>query len=113
METINKPVINEEIVIRRQWIAFIAMFVLFFLAVLISVKVFVVIKYIVLGVCIPILYLGTSSIKNRISIARLRGQKGYSRDTRAVVFGAIMLVMAIAYIVIVFTPFLSDIFLPF
>ena len=113
METINKPVINEEIVIRRQWIAFVAMFVLFFLAGLISVKVFGVIKYSVLGVCIPMLYLGTSSIKNRISIARLRGQKGYSRDTRAVVFGAIMLVMAIAYIVIVFTPFLSDIFLPF
>jgi hypothetical protein len=113
METINKPVINEEIVIRRQWIAFVALFVLFFLAGLISVKVFGVIKYSVLGVCIPMLYLGTSSIKNRISIARLRGQKGYSRDTRAVVFGAIMLVMAIAYIVIVFTPFLSDIFLPF
>jgi len=113
METINKPVTNEEIVIKRQWISFFAAFILFFLAGLISIKVFGVIKYSVLGVCIPMLYLGTSSIKNRISIARLRGQKGYSRGTRAVIFGVIALVVSITYIVIVFTSSLSKIFLPF
>jgi hypothetical protein len=113
MDAINKPVTNEEIVIKRQCMAFTATFVLFALAGLISVKVFGAIKYSVLGACIPMLYLGASSIKNRISIARLRGQKGYSRDTRAVIFGAIMLVVAIAYIVIVFTPALSSKLLPF
>jgi hypothetical protein len=113
MDTINKPEINEEIVVKRQWMAFIAAFVLFLVAGLISVKVFGVIKYSVLGICLPILYLGASSIKNRISIARLRGQKGNSRGTRAVVFGAVMIVFAIAYTVVVFTPSLSDIFLPF
>ena len=113
MEAINKPEINEEIAVKRQWVAFIAAFVLFFVAGLISVKVFGVIKYSALGVCLPMLYLGISSIKNRISIARLRGQKGYSTGTRAVVFGILMIVFAIAYIVIIFTPSLSDIFFPF
>jgi len=113
MDTISKSVTNEEVVIKRQWMAFIAAFVLFALASLISVKVFGVAKYGVLGVCIPMLYLGASSIKNRVSIVRLRGQKGFSRDTRAVIFGVIMVVVAVVYIVIVFTPSLSDKLLPF
>jgi hypothetical protein len=106
MDTNNKPVTNEEIVIKRQWMALIAAFVLFFLAGFISLKMTGVVKYGVIGACIPMLYIGGSSIKNRISIARLRGQKGYSRDRRAVVLGSIMLIIAITYLVIVFIPFL-------
>ena len=86
MDTDNKPIINQEIVIKGQRIASIAAFVLFILADSISVKVFGVEKYGVLGICIPMFYLGASSIKNRVSIVRLKGQKGYSRDTRACCF---------------------------
>ncbi|MFZ1039835.1 MAG: hypothetical protein WCA79_13765 [Anaerolineales bacterium] len=113
MDTDNKPIINEEIVIKGQRIASIAAFVLFILADSISVKVFGVEKYGVLGICIPMFYLGASSIKNRVSIVRLKGQKGYSRDTRAVVFGIIMVVIALGYIFILFIPFLSERLLPF
>jgi hypothetical protein len=113
MDSANKSAMNEAVVIKRQWIAFVAAFVLFALASFISVRVFGVAKYSILGLCLPMAYLGISSIKNRVSIARLRGQKGYSRDTRAVIFGVIMLVLATAYVVIVFTPFLSSRFLPF
>ena len=113
MDSANKPAINEAVVIKRQWIAFVAAFVLFVLASFISVKVFGVAKYSILGLCAPMAYLGISSIKHRVSIARLRGQKGYSRDTRAVVFGIIMLVLATAYVAVVFIPFLSSRLLPF
>ena len=108
MEVNNLPKVNDEVVVKRQWIAFIAAFILFIFAGFISMKVFGVAKYSVLGLCIPMLYLGASSIKNRLSIARLRGQEGYSKGTRAVVFGIIMIVVAIAYIIIMFTPFLAN-----
>jgi len=66
-----------------------------------------------LAVMIPNLYLGASSIKNRVSIMRLRGQKGYSRDTRAVIFGIIIVVVALGYFFILFNPLLSEKLLPF
>ena len=109
----DRLIVDEEIVIKRQWTALTAAFILFALGGFISLRLFGVVKYGILGVCIPMLYLGVSSIKNRISIARFRGQKGYSRDRRAVVLGVIMLVVAIGYSVIVFAPLLSDSLLPF
>ena len=70
-------------------------------------------RYSILAVMIPNLYLGASSIKNRVSIMRLRGQKGYSRDTRAVIFGIIIVVVALGYFFILFNPLLSEKLLPF
>ena len=70
-------------------------------------------RYSILAVMIPYLYLGASSIKNRVSIMRLRGQNGYSRDTRAVIFGIIMVVVALGYFFILFNPLLSARLLPF
>lgn len=102
----TKPVVHEEVVIKRQQIAVIAAFILFAIGSFISLRLFGVAKYGVLGVCIPMLYLGVSSIKNRISLVRLRGQKTYSRDTRAIVFGVIMIAFAIVYMVMVFAPLL-------
>ncbi len=113
MEINNKPVNNEEIIIKRQWVAFIATFVLFFPAVFISLSVFGIARYSILAVMIPMMYLGTSSIKNRVSIMRLRGQKGYSRDTRALIFGIITVVVALGYFFILFNPLLSERLLPF
>jgi hypothetical protein len=114
MEIIDDaPKVDEKVIAKRQWTACIAAFILFSLACLISIKVFGVGKYSVLGLCIPLLYIGSSSIKNRLSIVRVRGQKGYSTGTRAVIIGAIMIVFAIAYVIIVFTPSLSNRLLPF
>ncbi len=100
----NKPAAHEEVVIKRQLIAVIAAFILFVFGGFISERLFGVTKYGVLGVCIPMLYLGGSSIKNRISIIRLRGNKAYSRDRRAVILGAGMIVLAILYLILVFLP---------
>ena len=88
-------------------------FCYFFPAVFISLNVFGAARYSILAVMIPYLYLGASSIKNRVSIMRLRGQNGYSRDTRAVIFGIIMVVVALGYFFILFNPLLSARLLPF
>jgi hypothetical protein len=102
METDNKPTVQEEVVLKRQWIAVIAAFVLFFIGGYLSERIFGVTEYGILGVCLPMLYLGISSIRNRISIIRLRGKKDYSRDTRAVVLGTFMIVLSIAYLLMAF-----------
>lgn len=101
----NKSVAQEEAVIKRQWIAVVTAFVLFLAGVLFSEQLFGDIKYGILGVCLPMLYLGASSIINRISIIRLRGKKEYSRDQRAVVLGSFMILLAILYLVFAFVPF--------
>jgi hypothetical protein len=113
MDDSNKPTISEKVVVQRQWIAFSATFVLFALTSFLSIKVFGVPKYSILGMSAPMAYLGFSSIKNRFSIAKFRGQQGYSKGTRAVIFGVVMLVLALASVAIVFIPFLSDRFFPF
>jgi hypothetical protein len=98
----NKPNAHEEMILKRQWIAVIAAFVLFAIGGFLSQRMFGVTEYGIFGVCIPMLYLGVSSIKNRISIIRLRGKKEYSRDQRAVTLGTFMIVLAVAYAVMVF-----------
>jgi hypothetical protein len=108
MNANNLKKVSDEVVVKRQWIAFISCFILFLLASFISAKVFGVAKYSVLGMCIPMWYIGASSIKNRLSIVRLKGQAGYSKGTRAVILGVIMIVVATAYIIIMFTPFISN-----
>ena len=100
----DRPASHEETIIKRQWIAVAAAFVFFLVGGFISMRVFGVTKYGVLGVCLPMLYIGASSIKNRISIVRVRGRQGYSRDKHAVTFGVILLVLAIAYLVLAFMP---------
>jgi hypothetical protein len=101
----HKPVTHEEAVIKRQWIAVVMAFVLFFAGILFAEQLFGDIKYGILGVCIPMLYLGASSIINRVSIIRLRGKKDYSRDQRAVTLGAFVIILAILYLVFAFAPF--------
>lgn len=100
----NRLEAHEEVIIRRQWIAVVAAFILFFAGGFLSTRLFGVTKYGALGVCIPMLYLGISSIKNRLSIIRFRGQKGYTRDKRAMTLGIIMLALASAYTILVFMP---------
>jgi hypothetical protein len=100
----NRLEAHEEVIIKRQWIAVVAAFILFFVGSFLSTRLFGVTKYGALGVCIPMLYLGISSIKNRLSIIRFRGQKGYTRDKRAMTLGIIMLALASAYTILVFMP---------
>jgi hypothetical protein len=107
MDTDNQPVPNEEMVIKRQWIAVVAGFILFFIGGPVSERMFGVTRYGILGVCLPMLYLGISSILNRVSIIRLRGNKAYSRGKRAVVLGVIFIVFAVLYVILAFGPFLA------
>jgi hypothetical protein len=104
MDIDDKPVPHEERVIKQQWIAVIVGFILFFMGGWISERWFGVIRYGIIGVCIPMLYLGISSIRNRVSIVRLRGNKEYSRGKRAVMLGTIFIVFGIGYIILAFVP---------
>lgn len=100
----RKLAAHEEVVIKRQQIAVIVGLVFLAIGGFLSAQLFGSAKYGILGVCIPMLYLGASSIKNRISLFRPRGRNAYSRDTRALVFGVVMIVLAIIYAVVIFLP---------
>jgi len=50
-------------------------------------------------------YIAISSIKNRISIFRTKGQMEYARGQQAVLFGAILLIVEIATFIFLLTPF--------
>jgi len=112
-DTDQKREISEKNVIMWQYIMFFAMIILFLPISFLLVNTAQQAKYSALVPCVSLIYIGISSMKNRISIIRLRGQREYSRGTKATVFGLIALVIAIVDIVVVFTPFLSDKFFPF
>ncbi|HCK65497.1 MAG TPA: hypothetical protein DHW49_04470 [Anaerolineae bacterium] len=105
---------NEETkIITWQIRAFIIAVVTFVVSVILSRVVFqTTIKYAVLLTILPIFYIALSSIKNRISVIRLRGQKEYSRGQKAVLFGIALLVIEVATFIFFLTP-LSDKYLNF
>lgn len=114
IEANNIASVEEEFIIKRQWTAVIAAFVFLAVAILISVQVFGTVKYGLLAPCIPMIYLGASSIKNRFSVLRAKGQKGkYSRGAYAIYMGVLILISVVIDIVVVLTPSLSGSFIPF
>jgi hypothetical protein len=114
MEVNNIASGEEEIIVKRQWASVIAGLVFLVIVGLISRLAFGTFKYGLLGPCIPMLYLGVSSIKNRVSVLRLKGQRGkYSRDSSAIYVGVGILVSVAIDIVVLLTPSLSERFLPF
>src|SRR3990170_3402507 len=85
--------------------AFITAFVLFIPVSLITLYLFNgSIKYIFIPVSIPLLYIGVSSIKNQLSIIRMRGQKGPSRGRKAIVFGILIIVLLPIELLFIFVP---------
>jgi hypothetical protein len=82
---------------------FIAAFILFIPTGIITLYLFNgSLKYIFIPLCIPFLYIGISSIKNRVSILRLRGQKWPSRETSAVTFGWLLIGVVTIQLLFVF-----------
>jgi hypothetical protein len=114
MEFDPTPETNEDSIIKWQWGALFAALILFLPACLLSIKFFGTWKYGgVLSVCVQLFYIGMSSIINKISIGRVSGQKGYSKGTRAILMGTILLIIALVNMVTVLTPSLSKIIYPF
>jgi hypothetical protein len=104
----NKPVQtskkDEKKVLAWQLGVFIAMFILFIPTSIITLYLFNgSIKFMFIPLSLPLLYIGISSIKNKISIAKIRGQKGPSRDKTAVTFGWLIIGIVIIQLLFVFT----------
>lgn len=105
----------EKEILRNQYIAVVIMFVLFFASALVSILVFgndmVKIMRVVIPVAnLPLLFIGLSSLKNKVSILRPRGKRTYSTGKQAVIVGSLALVVFLLNIVIVFSPILPFLF---
>jgi hypothetical protein len=104
---------KEKTVTKKQYIAFAIGFVLFVPAVLLSLNIFGTPKY---GELVPvamIVYIGISSIVNRVSVLRIRGKREPSKGKQALTFGIILLGVAAFTLLTIFVPSLSNIFFPF
>jgi len=96
---------KEKRVLAWQYGVFFAMFILF-----VPITLFVLntfngsIRYALLPLSIPIFYIGISSIKNRVSILRLKGRKEPARGKQAVIFGFLLTGSGIIQLLFVFIP---------
>ena len=97
---------TEKAIIKWQYGAFVIAVIIFISFGFISRSILhTTIRYAALTTILPMFYVAISSIKNRVSILRLKGQKEYSKDKQAVMFGAILLVVEIATFIFLLTPF--------
>lgn len=104
---------NEKAIIKWQYGAFVIAVIIFISFGFISQSILhITIRYTALITILPMFYIAISSIKNRVSVLRLRGQKEYSKDKQAIMFGAILLVVEIAAFIFLLTP-LSDKYVSF
>jgi uncharacterized membrane protein len=85
-------------IIKWQYIMVFTAVLLLLLTWIISKQEFHTYKYAVLITNIPILFISISSITNRVSIIRLKGQKGYQKGTQAVIYGIILIIIEIAWV---------------
>lgn len=105
---------KEKKVLAWQYGVFFAMFILF-----VPITLFVVntfngsFRYIFLPLSIPVFYIGISSIKNRVSIVRIKGRKEPARGKQAVIFGFLAIGGGILQLLFVFIPPLLNIFFNF
>jgi heme/copper-type cytochrome/quinol oxidase subunit 4 len=99
---------EEKSIVNRQFKAFFVGVSIFVLSAILSRVVFhTTMRYGVLLTILPMFYIAISSMKNRVSILRLKGQKEYSRGQQAFIFGIIILIVEIATFIFFLTP-LSD-----
>ena len=97
---------EEKSIINWQFKAFFTGVVIFILSGILSKVVFhITMRYGALLTILPMFYVAISSMKNRVSILRLKGQKGYSRGQRAFFIGIILLIVEIATFIFLLTPF--------
>jgi len=96
-------------VVRWQYIAFVAEFVLFFPAIYVSTYILHSESYIGVVPAAMMIAIGISSIVNRISILRPRGySKGYTTGKTAVLFGGLELIVGIGLLLSSFLPILQQ-----
>jgi hypothetical protein len=86
---------NERDATQQQYIALVVGFILIIPALLLSQIVFDNMGYGGFIFCLPIFFVGFSSIKNRVSIIRRKGQRGYCRGTDAIAQGKMFVILAI------------------
>ena len=96
---------KEKAVLAWQYRIFFAMFILFVPITLLIVNAFNgSMRYAFLPLSIPSFYIGISSIKNRVSIVRLRGRKEPARGRQAMFFGYLLIGAGIIQLLFVFVP---------
>ena len=97
---------KEKTIINWQNKAVIATILIFVVSAFLSRVVFhSTMRYAALLTILPMLYIAISSMKNRISIFRLKGQKEYARGQQAFLFGAILLLVELTAFLFLLTPF--------
>jgi hypothetical protein len=104
---------SDKNVLKWQYRVVFATILLFVPVSYLSYLIFHTIKYSLLMACVGASYLAVSSIKNRISIFNFRRGKGPSKGWSAILFGILLIIFEIGWLIFIFTPSLSDKYLNF
>ncbi|MBK8901390.1 MAG: hypothetical protein IPM53_09420 [Anaerolineaceae bacterium] len=101
----------EKEVLRNQYIALAVMFNLFFASAVVAILIFGNDMVKILRIIFPMvgllqLFIGVSSIKNKVSIMRPKGKREYSTGRQATIIGFLLILVFAIELLIVFSPIL-------
>lgn len=102
----------EKKILKTQYMALATSFVLFFVSAIPLILLFgndivKIIRIIIPIAYFPALFIGISSIKHKISIARPKGQRKHSTGKQAVVVGVLVIASFVLNLIILFSPLLD------
>lgn len=111
----NLPKSAEKEILRNQYIAVAAMLILFFASVVVAALVFgndmvKMIRAVIPFADLPLLFIGISSIQNKVSILRPRGKRSHSTGKQAVKVGVLAIIAFVLNLLLVFSPILPFFF---
>ncbi len=99
---------EEKAIIKRQFgVLIIAIIIIIPLTILLRLVYHNTLRYVFLLGTVPLFYIAFSSMKDRVSILRLREEKEYPKGKQAFLRGAIFLVIEIAALIFFLTPLLD------
>jgi hypothetical protein len=101
----------EKEILRNQYIAVAVMFILFFASAVVAVLIFGNDTVKILRVIIHVagllqLFIGVSSIKNKVSIMRPKGKREHSTGRQAIIIGLLLILVFVIELLFVFSPIL-------
>jgi hypothetical protein len=104
----NTPTDQEIEILKIQRRVFIFLLILSLPILLLSQHIFYTIKYGFTLIVISAMFIGVSSIINRVSILKPKWQQDYPRGKQAVIIGSLFIISEIIAIIILLSPILPD-----
>lgn len=111
MEPEDSRKVAEKAILRNQYMAIPVAFVLFFLSGIVSILIYGNDMVKILRIIFPVagllqLFIGVSSIRNKVSIMRPKGRREHSTGRQAVLIGVLLILVFVIELLFLYSPIL-------